>query len=114
MEFTKEQQLYAEVVQKAWEDEAFKKELIANPVEAIEQLTGQKLNIPEGKTLVVRDQTAEDTVYINIPAKQEADAELSEEQLESVAGGVRFPKEIFPIEDIFKPSPFDPSKPVTF
>lgn len=87
MEFTQEQQLYAEIVQKAWEDEAFKKELVANPVKAIENLTGHKLDIPEGKTLVVRDQTAEDTVYINIPAKQEADVELNEEQLEGVAGG---------------------------
>lgn len=91
MEITKEQKLYAEVVQKAWKDEAFKKELIANPVEAIENLTGHKLNIPKGKTLVVRDQTAEDRVYINIPAKQEVDAELSEEQMENVAGGYFLP-----------------------
>lgn len=105
MEFTQEQQLYAEIVQKAWEDEAFKKELVANPVKAIENLTGHKLNIPEGKTFVVRDQTAEDTVYINIPAKQEVDAELNEEQLESIAGGTilpvrpapNFPPTILPI-----------------
>jgi len=89
MEFTKEQKLYQEVVQKAWEDADFKARLIANPVEAIEKLTGQKLNIPEGKTFVVRDQTEESTVYINIPAKQEmVDVELNEEQLEAVAGGV--------------------------
>lgn len=87
MEFTQEQKLYAEIVQKAWEDENFKKELIANPIEAIENLTGKKLNLPKGKTLVVRDQTAEDTVYINIPAAPEVDAELNEEQLEAVAGG---------------------------
>lgn len=87
MEFTQEQQLYAEIVQKAWEDTNFKAELIANPIAAIEGFTGGKLNLPEGKTLVVRDQTAENTVYINIPAKQEVDAELNEEQLEAVAGG---------------------------
>ena len=89
MEITKQQKLYQEVVQKAWEDTAFKNELIANPVVAIEKLTGQKLNLPEGKTIVVRDQTDETTVYINIPAKQEMDdVELNEEQLEAVAGGV--------------------------
>lgn len=87
MEFTQEQKLYAAIVQNAWEDENFKKELIANPIEAIEKLTGKKLNLPEGKTLVVRDQTAEDTVYINIPAAPEVDAELNEEQLEAVSGG---------------------------
>jgi hypothetical protein len=88
MEFTQEQKMYAEIVQKAWEDADFKKELVANPVAAIEKLTGKKLNLPEGKTLVVRDQTDESTVYINIPAKAEVDAELNEEQLEAVAGGV--------------------------
>lgn len=90
MEFTQEQKLYAEIVQKAWEDENFKKELVANPLEAIEKLTGKKLNLPEGKTLVVRDQTAEDAVYINIPAAPEVDAELNEEQLEAVAGGCQW------------------------
>lgn len=90
MEFTQEQKLYGEVVQKAWEDTQFKSELVANPVEAIEKLTGKKLNLPEGKTLVVRDQTDETTVYINLPAKPNTeDVELNEEQLEAVAGGAR-------------------------
>ena len=89
MEFTPEQKIYAEIVQKAWDDAEFKKELIANPLEAIEKHTGKKLNLPEGKTLVVRDQTDNSTVYINIPAKvQQLDSELNEDQLEAVAGGV--------------------------
>lgn len=90
MEFTAEQKLYAEIIQKAWEDDEFKNELIANPMQTIEKFSGGKLKLPEGKTLVVRDQTAEDTVYINIPAKQEVDTELNEEQLEAVAGGADF------------------------
>jgi hypothetical protein len=90
MEFTQEQKLYAEIVQKAWEDTSFKEELITNPVAAIEKLTGKKMNLPEGKTIVVRDQTDESTVYINIPAspKKSVDAELDEAQLEAVAGGI--------------------------
>ncbi len=87
MEFTQEQKLYAEIVQKAWEDAEFKKELMANPSEAIEKLTGKKINLPEGKTLVVRDQTDDSNVYINIPAKPKMDMELDENQLEMVAGG---------------------------
>ena len=51
MEFTQEQKTYAEIVQKAWEDADFKKELVSNPVETIEKLTGKKLNLPEGKKL---------------------------------------------------------------
>jgi hypothetical protein len=88
MEFSQEQKSYAEIVQKAWEDADFKKELTANPVEAIEKLTGNKLYIPAGKTLVVRDQTDESTVYINIPSKPNMeDVELCEEHLDLVAGG---------------------------
>ena len=88
MEFSQEQKTYAEIVQKAWDDADFKKELIVNPVDAIEKLIGKKLDLPAGKKLVVRDQTDESTVYINIPAKSNLDdVELHEEQLDLVAGG---------------------------
>ena len=43
MEFSQEQKTYAEIVQKAWDDADFKKELTANPVSAIEKLTGKKM-----------------------------------------------------------------------
>ena len=88
MEFTKDQKMYAEIVQKAWEDKSFKDELMTNPIAAIERLTGKKINLPPGKKMVVRDQTDESTVYINIPAMVDFDnKELNEEQLEAVAGG---------------------------
>ena len=91
MEITREQQLFQQVINEAWENETFKAELMASPVVAIEKLTGEKLNIPEGKTLVVRDQTNEETVYINIPAAPDMeDVELDETQLEAVAGGAGF------------------------
>ena len=88
MEPTKEQKLFQTVVQKAWEDTTFKQELINNPIEAIENLTGKRVKLPEGKTVVVRDQTDASVVYINIPAEPNMDdMELTEEQLEIVAGG---------------------------
>jgi hypothetical protein len=88
MKITKEQQVLQQVINEAWENADFKKKLMTSPVAAIEELTGEKLNIPEGKTFVVRDQTDESTVYINIPAgKMKEDVELNEEQLEAVAGG---------------------------
>ncbi|QZK91030.1 NHLP leader peptide family RiPP precursor [Flavobacterium sp. CHNK8] len=95
MEFTQEQKMYGEIVQKAWEDAEFKKELVANPIATIEKFIGKKMNLPKGKTLVVRDQTDESAFYINIPAESTkyVDAELNEEQLESVSGGVS----VFPI-----------------
>jgi len=88
MEFTKEQKIFQTIVQKAWEDANFKQELIANPIKAIENLTGKRIKLPENKTIVVRDQTDETVVYINIPAEPNMeDMELNEEQLEIVAGG---------------------------
>lgn len=88
MEFTQEQELYGKIVQKVWEDTQFKSELMANPVAAVEKLTGQTLNLPQGKSLVVRDQTDESTVYINIPVNPIVeDVELNEYQLEAIAGG---------------------------
>lgn len=92
MEITNEQQLYQLVINEAWENEAFKKELLTSPVAAIEKLTGERLNLPEGKLLVVRDQTDESVVYINIPEEpNREDIELDEEQLDVVAGGTWFP-----------------------
>ncbi len=88
MELTKEQKLFQTIIQKAWEDAAFKQELIANPINAIENLTGKRVKLPEGKTIVVKDQTDDSVVYINIPAESNMDdMELSEEQLEIIAGG---------------------------
>jgi hypothetical protein len=101
MEITNEQKVLQQVINEAWENEVFKNELIANPLTAIEKLTGQRVQLKEGQTLVVRDQTDESTIYINIPAEQNLEnVELSEEQLEHVAGGghlLPFVKIDFPI-----------------
>jgi len=89
MELTNEQKINAQIVQEAWDNAEFKKELMANPVAAMEKLTGHKINLPEGQKLVVVDQTNESTVYFNIPRKIDITAlELTEEQLEMVAGGI--------------------------
>ena len=102
MELTDQEKVLQEVIIKAWEDGSFKQELIESPIEAIEKLTGKKVRIPEGKTLIVRDQSDESTVFINIPAQQNLDdVELNEEQLEAVAGGLGFPPIIFPGPPIF-------------
>lgn len=102
MELSKEQQLLKEVIYKAWEDSAFKEELIKDPIASIEKLTGKKLKLPEGKKFIVRDQTDASAVYINIPAEKKMDdVELNEDQLELVAGGTTM------APDVFFPDPFD-------
>lgn len=89
MELTKEQELTQTIINAAWEDETFKQALVENPIAAIEKLTGEEMVLPEGKTFVVRDQTNEQTIYINIPAEPNLDdVELNEDQLEAVAGGM--------------------------
>lgn len=120
MKLTNEQQLLQDVICEAWENETFKKELLENPIETIEKFTGKTVQIPEGKKFVVRDQSNESAIYINIPVnKKVEDAELTEDQLELVAGGVigdciTFPN---PFDDIFPmpyPSPTFPTKPTEF
>lgn len=91
------------IISKAWEDEVFRKNLIANPKEVIENYTGAKVSIPEDKELVFVDQTDKTKVYVNIPHEPNMeDIELSEEQLEEVAGGGQIVwkqliEELFPV-----------------
>ncbi|WP_367393036.1 TOMM propeptide domain-containing protein [Lewinella sp. LCG006] len=86
MDFKNSQEGYGRILKEAWGNADFKQRLVANPVATIEAFTGKEFNLPEGKTLVVRDQTDESTVYINIPPDT-SEMELTDEQLELVAGG---------------------------
>lgn len=76
------------IIKEARENDNFKEQLLDNPKEAIEHLTGSTMSIPAGKTIIVEDQTDPNTVYLNIPARPDIDDyELCEEELEQVAGG---------------------------
>ncbi len=112
MEFTQEK-FYAEIVSKAWEDTDFKERLITNPVAAIEELTGKKVNLPKGKKIVVRDQSSVEKVFINIsaPPVKNDNVELNEEQLEAVAGGCQLGNSGLLNEDI---NPWIPTLPKSF
>ncbi len=84
----RKQEIIEAIISKAWEDMGFRKELQIDPIKAIEKLTGVRVAIPEGKSLVITDQTDKSKIYVNVPAEPEVEnMELTEEQLEAVAGG---------------------------
>lgn len=88
MKATEQQKLYIGLIQKAWEDEKFKKDLLENSLQTIESFTGEELYLKDGQKILVEDQTDESVIYFNIPRKMSfEDVELSEEQLEAVSGG---------------------------
>ncbi|RZS99438.1 NHLP leader peptide family RiPP precursor [Aquimarina brevivitae] len=89
MRLEEQQNLIYNLIAKAQDDESFKKELINNPKQAIKNFSGIELDIPEGKQIVVRDQTDTSKLFLNIPTNPGIDdMELNEEQLEAVSGGV--------------------------
>ena len=76
----------ATVLKKAFDDADFRQELLNNPRKAFEEATG--MSIPETMKVIVTDQTDPFSFYLNVNAKVNFDEmELSDEQLELVAGG---------------------------
>lgn len=81
-------ELLETLVTRAQESVSFKEQLVSNPKGTIEEIKGGTMNIPEGMSIVVEDQTDTNTVYFNIPPRPELnDVELCEEELEQVSGG---------------------------
>jgi hypothetical protein len=90
MDLSKDSKSLNEVIYKAWDDASFKNNLINSPVSTLRDLLGNDIKLPEGKKVVVVDQSDSDTFFINIPAKpnmEALDVELNEEQLDFISGG---------------------------
>ena len=78
-------QLEEKLIEKAMKDEDFRKQLIDNPAVAIQSFFGVK--IPDTFKITVLEEDA-NSYFLVLPFKnEEAGDELSEEQLEQVAGG---------------------------
>jgi hypothetical protein len=74
-------ELEARLIARAWQDEAFKQQLLADPHAAIATETGRA--VPEGIEIRVVEETA--TVrYLVLPRNT---TQLSEEELDLTAGG---------------------------
>lgn len=74
----------AEIIAKALKDSAFKQELLSNPKAAIEREVGQTL--PPNIEIQVVEETPT-KLYLVLPSTSSVPRELSDQQLESVAGG---------------------------
>jgi hypothetical protein len=76
------------LIEKSVEDESFRQRLIEDPKGAVEQELGMQL--PEEVRVVTVEETA-DTIYLVLPSSTPIaaaeGAELSDQQLEEVAGG---------------------------
>jgi hypothetical protein len=83
------EQILNSLYQNSWNSPEFKDRLIRNPSNTIEEVLGHK--IPINSRFVVEDQSDETVIYLNIPRKLDIDTlELTDEQLEMVAGGTDF------------------------
>lgn len=86
--FSSGQELNDSLVNEALNNVEFKKQLVDNPRETINEYANGEFFIPEEMKVVVYDQSDSDFIYLNIPPKIDIDdVELSTEELEIVAGG---------------------------
>ena len=72
------------IAEKAWREPDFHRAILADPHAAIEQATGQP--VPPGVTIKVVEDDAH-TVHFVMPARPSQTGEVSDEELEQVAGG---------------------------
>lgn len=86
------------IIERAWKNPDFRREFTANPKGTIEKYTGQSL--PPSLKVVVHEEDAQ-TMHITLPLPPGNLSELSDEDLEQVAGGTEVGPGITPrITDI--------------
>jgi hypothetical protein len=73
----------ADIIARALKDEGFARELRADPKAVLEREVGE---LPEGIEIKVVEETP-DTLYLVLPARPSPGRQLSDEELDRVAGG---------------------------
>ena len=79
----KRRELMKKVIIKAWKDEAFKKKLIKNPKETLNEFG---VNLPENKEMRVLEETDE-TTFLVIPKCPSGHDQLDNSELERLTAG---------------------------
>jgi hypothetical protein len=76
--------LETRLIERAWKDPVFRNDVVKDPKGMLEKHTGQKL--PEHVQIIVHEEDA-NTLHFSIPPPPSNLNELSDEDLERVAGG---------------------------
>jgi hypothetical protein len=76
--------LETRLIEKAWKDPEFRKQVVSDPKGMLEKQLGQKL--PEGLTIHIHEEDA-NTLHFSVPPAPSNLSELSDEDLAKVAGG---------------------------
>lgn len=80
------------IILEAQQNSEFKNQLIESPEESLKQFLGPEKYVPIGKKIVVENQMDDSIIYFNLIAEPNLDdIELTEEQLETIAGGTTTP-----------------------
>ena len=75
----------AHIIAKAWKDEAYKQELLTNPQAVLSREFG--VEFPQEVQIQVLEENSTSLYFVLPMSPMEITEELSEEQLEAVAGG---------------------------
>jgi hypothetical protein len=81
---TTRRDLETALIEKCWKDPEFKKAVLSDPKGMLERHTGQKL--PELIKILIHEEDA-NTLHFSIPPAPSNLTELSDDELERVAGG---------------------------
>jgi hypothetical protein len=76
--------LETRLIEKAWKDPEFRKQVVSDPKGMLEQQLGKKL--PEKLKIYIHEEDA-NSLHFSVPPMPANIAELSDDELEKVAGG---------------------------
>ena len=77
-----------QIIAQAWKDDAYKQEILSNPKTVVEREFGVQL--PDELNVHVMEENSTNLYFVLLARPNLSNAELSEDQLEAIAGGNTF------------------------